>query len=405
MANTLLTISMITREALRVLENNLKFFTGVRKDFDDSFGKTGAKIGTVLNIRKPPRYVGRRGQALQIEDATETFVPLALNTQYGCDLAFTSSDLSLSIDDFADRFIKPAVANVANGIDFDGTGQYLNVFNFAGIPGTIPNALFTYLTAAQRLDEQATPRDGRRTLAISPGMQAAIIDALKGLFQASTDIASQYRRGVMGETIDFEWVMDQNVRTQVIGAQGGTPVVAGAGQTGNVIATSGWTPNALVLNQGDIIQFAGVFAVNPQNRQSTGAPANWVVTANVQATATGLANIPISGPGGQGVVTAGPFQTCTAPPANNAAVTVFGAANTNSPQGLAYHKDAFAWGCADLLLPGGVHHASRVSDKQLGISIRMVQAYDINTDRFPCRLDVLGGWTTLYPELACRVAS
>lgn len=405
MANTLLTISMITREALRVLENNLKFFRGVRKDFDDSFGRTGAKIGTVLNIRKPPRYIGRRGQALQIEDATETFVPLALNTQYGCDLAFTSADLTLSIDDFADRFIKPAVANVANGIDFDGTGLYLSVFNAVGVPGTTPNALLTYLQAAQRLDEQAAPRDGRRSLAISPGMQAVIIDALKGLFQASSDIASQYRRGIMGETIDFDWVMDQNVRTQVIGAQGGAPVVNGAGQVGNNINTSGWTANTQVLNAGDIIQFAGVFAVNPQNRQSTGVLANWVVTQNVVSNGAGAAAIPISGPGGQGIVTAGPFQTATASPANNAAVTVFGGANVSSPQGLAYHKDAFAWGCADLLLPGGVHHASRVSDKQLGISMRMVQAYDINTDRFPCRLDVLGGWTTLYPELACRVAS
>jgi hypothetical protein len=145
--------------------------------------------------------------------------------------------------------------------------------------------------------------------------------------------------------------------------------------------------------------------VNPQNRQSTGVLANWVVTQNVVSSGAGVATIQISGPGGQGIVTAGPFQTATASPANNAAVTVSGAPNVNSAQGLAYHKDAFAWGCADLLLPGGVHHASRVSDKQLGISMRMVQAYDINTDRFPCRLDVLGGWTTLYPELACRVAS
>lgn len=405
MANTLLTISMITREALRVLENNLKFFRGVRKDFDDSFGRTGAKIGTILNIRKPPRYIGRRGQALQIEDSTETFVPLALNTQYGCDLAFTSADLTLSIDDFADRFIKPAVANVANGIDFDGTGQYVNVFNAVGTPGTIPNALLTYLQAAQRLDEQATPRDGRRTLVISPGMQATIIDALKGLFQASSEIASQYRRGIMGETIDFEWMMDQNVRIQTIGTQGGTPVVNGAGQTGNLIATSGWTANTPILNQGDIVTFNGVLAVNPQNRQTTGVTANWVVTGPVISNAGGQATIPISGPGGQGIATSGAFQSASGSPANNAAVTVLGAPGTNSPQGLAYHKDAFAWGCADLLLPGGVHQASRVSDKQLGISMRMVQAYDINTDRFPCRLDVLGGWTTLYPELACRVAS
>src|ERR1700728_1517762 len=101
---------MITREALMVLENNLTFSKYVRRDFDDEFGKSGAKIGTVLNIRKPPRYVGRVGQALQLEDATETSVPLTLNTQRGVDIVFSSQDLALSIDDFSKRFIEPAIA-------------------------------------------------------------------------------------------------------------------------------------------------------------------------------------------------------------------------------------------------------------------------------------------------------
>src|SRR5215469_6838308 len=241
LANTLLTISMITREALRVLENNLRFTKYVRRDFDDSFGRAGAKIGTVLNIRKPPRYVGRVGQGLQIEDATETSVPLVLNTQRGVDIAFTSQDLALSIDDFSDRFVKPAIANVANFIDFDGMGQYLNVFNEVGTPGTVPNALLTYLQAGQRLDEEATPRDNARALVISPAMQASIVDALKGLFQSSTDIAEQYEKGTMGMAIGFKWSMDQNTRTQQVGiTAGSTPVVNAANQTGNSITSSGW---------------------------------------------------------------------------------------------------------------------------------------------------------------------
>jgi hypothetical protein len=406
MANQLLTISMITREALRVLENTLVFTKFVRRDFDDNFGKSGAKIGTVLNIRKPPRYIGRVGQGLSIEDATETSVPLVLNTQRGVDIAFTSLDLALNIDDFSERFVRPAIANVANFIDYDGLQQYKNVFNEVGTPGTVPNALLTYLNAGVALDNQATPRDRERSLVISPQMQATIVDALKGLFQESDEIARQYEMGTMGRTIGMKWSMDQNVPTQVVGLQGGTPITTSAvGQVGSSILTQGWTGTVVILNQGDIIQFTGCYSVNPQNRQSTGVLANWVVTANVTSAGGGTATIPIAGPGGLGIVTSGPFQNASASPTASSTIFVNGASATSSPRGLAFHKDAFAMGCADLPLPGGVDMASRVSDKQLGMSIRLIRAYDINTDRFPTRLDFLYGWTTLYPELCCRIAS
>ena len=406
MANVLLTISMITREALRVLENNLRFTKFVRRDFDDSFGRAGAKIGTVLNIRKPPRYVGRTGQGLSIEDATETQVPLVLTTQRGVDIAFTSQDLALNIDDFSDRFIKPAVANVANNIDFDGMSQYVNVFNTLGTPGTVPNALLTYLQAGQRLDEEAAPRDDERALVISPAMQATIIDTLKGLFQESTEIGRQYEEGTMGRSIGFKWSMDQNVNINVVGALGGAGVVNGANQVGSSLVTNGWTINITGLFlRGNVITIGsgatGTFAVNPQNKQSTGALRQFVVTANVNSDGAGNATIPIS----PAIITTGPFQNVVASPTNGATINPLGLANTSTPQALAFHKDAFALGSADLPLPGGVDMAARVADKQLGFSMRLVRAYDINTDRFPTRIDVLYGWTTLYAELAARVAS
>jgi hypothetical protein len=407
MANTLLTISMITRESLRILENNLTFSKFVRRDFDDQFDVSGAKIGQVLNIRKPPRYVGRVGQGIQIEDATETSVPLALTTQRGVDIAFSSADLALSIDDFSDRFIKPAVANVANGIDYDGMQQFRSVFNEVGTPGTVPNALLTYLQAGQKLDEQAAPRDNDRANVISPAMQATIVDALKGLFQDSDSIAEQYLRGTMGKTIGFKWSMDQNCGQHTVGAYAGsTPIVTVAGQNGSSILSSGWVATTTVLKYGDVITFAGVYAVNPQSRQSTGSLAQWVVTADVTSGGGGLATIPVSGPGGFGIITAGPFQNASVSPAASAVISINGASGTGpSSRGLAFHKDAFAFACADLPLPGGVDMAGRMADKQLGMSLRLVRAYDINSDRFPCRVEILYGWTTLYPELAVRIAS
>jgi hypothetical protein len=413
LANTLLTISMITREALRVLENNLTFTKYVRRDFDDSFGRAGAKIGTVLNIRKPARYVGRVGQGLSIEDATETQVPLTLNTQRGVDIAFTSQDLALNVDDFSDRFIRPAIANVANNIDFDGLQQYLNVYNTIGTPGTVPNALLTYLQAGQRLDEEATPRDSLRSIVISPAMQATIVDTLKGLFQSSNDIATQYEQGKMGQVIGFKWSMDQNVGVNTQGAQGILlPTFTLAGSTTSSFVTGNWTISTTnIIKKGNVFTIGsgatGVFAVNPQSKQSTGALRQFVALADASSSGGGAVTISVA----PTVVFSGPFQNVTGNAGaitaitNGATINLLGPANVSSPQGLAFHKDAFVLGCADLPLPGGVDMAARVSDKQVGLSIRLVRAYDINTDRFPTRIDVLYGWATLYAELACRVSS
>lgn len=402
-ANTLLTIAMITREALRVLENNLTFTKQVNRQFDDKFGVDGAKIGTVVNVRKPPRYLPRVGQALDLQDATETQVPVSLDQQIGVDLAFSSQDLALSIDDFSERFIAPAIAAVANKIDQDGMGLYNTIYQSVGTPGTVPNALFTYLSAGVALDNSAAPMDGQRSIVINPLMQATIVDALKGLFQQSTAIAEQYAKGEMGVAIGFDWFMDQNTSAHTVGPQGGTPRVAGGNQTGSSLLTDGWTAAAAArLNKGDVFTIEGVYMVNPQSRQSTATLQQFVVTEDVSSDGTGAATIPIS----PAIVPAAQqFATVTGAPADDALITVIGAAGTVSPQGLAFHRDAFTLVTADLPLPRGVDMAARVSDKQLGMSIRMVRAYDINLDRFPCRLDILYGWSTLRPELACRIQS
>lgn len=400
MANSLLTISMITKECLRVLENNLAFTKGTSRDYDDQFAIGGAKIGDTINIRKPARYVGRTGTALAVEDHTETSVPLQLGTQFGVDINFTSKDLTLSIDEFSDRIAKPAMATVANKMDADGLALYKSVYNAVGTPGTTPTALKTYLQAGAKMDYEATPRDDNRSLVIEPTAQVEIVDSLKSLFQSGDQIMKQYEQGNMGQAAGFKWSMDQNVAVHQVGPLGGTPLVNGAGQTGASLVTNGWTAAAASrLKAGDTFTIAGVFAVNPQSRASTGQLRQFVVTADVSSDASGNATIPIS----PAIVTSGAFQTVTASPGAGAAITVLGAANTLTPVNLAYHKNAFVLGCADLLLPKGVDMAARVSDKQLGLSARMVRAYDINNDKFPCRFDILYGWKAVYPELACRI--
>jgi len=150
MSNNLLTISKVTNEALMVLENSLTFTAEINRDYDDQFAVTGAKIGNTLNVRRPGRFIGTSGPALNVEDFNETYVPVVLGdtTKYGdqfhVDTQFTTQDLALSLGDFSDRVVKPAVAAIANRIDRVGLQMAKNtVANIVGTPGTTPTSLRT----------------------------------------------------------------------------------------------------------------------------------------------------------------------------------------------------------------------------------------------------------------------
>jgi len=406
MSNNLLTISMITNEALMVLENELTFSSEVMRSYDDQFAVTGAKIGATLNIRRPGRFIGTSGPALNVEDFNETSSPLTLTTQFHVDTQFTTQDLALSLDAFSDRVLKPAVAAVANKIDFDGTTMAkLNTANIVGTAGTPPTSLLTYLTAQAYLDAEGAPRDGRRSCIIEPFTGATIVDSLKGLFVPNTTIGLQYSKGMMGrDSAGMNWKMDQNISAQTFGSYAGTATINTSTDTG--ILTTGWaSTSSLTLSKtgtftplvGDTFTIANVYAVNPQNRQAYGSNKlrNFVVTA-ISGNAVTVS---------PAVISAGQFQNVSITSPGASAVTPFNQAGAVSPQNIVMHKNAFVLGCADLDLPDGVVFAGRASDKDLGLSMRIVRQYTINNDSIPTRVDVLYGWAPLYAELACRVAS
>jgi len=415
MANNLLTISMITNEALMVLENELTFSGQVDRNYDDQFSVTGAKIGATLNVRRPGRFVGTTGPALNVEDFNETSVPVTLSTQFHVDTQFTSQDLALSLDMFSDRILKPAVAAIANKVDFDGlTMAKNNTANIVGTAGTPPTGLITYLTAGAYLDSEGAPRDGRRSCVIEPFTSATIVDSLKGLFVPSDVIGKQYQKGMMSrDSAGVNWYMDQNVVAQTFGSYA-TATLSCNTTTATGFLTSGWASTSTIaltaatatagLKQGDVIQIAGVYAVNPQNRQAYGSNKlrNFVVTSNVTVATSGTTSVTVS----PAIITAGQFQNVSIPTSSSSAVvTPFNNTGTVSPQNIVMHKNAFCLATADLELPDGVHFAGRASDKELGLSLRVVRQYTINNDSIPTRVDVLYGWAPLYPELACRVAA
>jgi hypothetical protein len=418
MANNLLTISKITNEALMVLENELTFTGEVDRNYDDQFAVVGAKIGATVNVRRPGRFVGAIGPQLVVEDFNETSVPVTLSTQFQVSTQFTTQDLALSLDAFSDRVLKPAVATIANKIDRDGLAMAtLQTANIVGTAGTPPTGLITYLTAGAYLDSEAAPRDGRRSCIVEPFTSATIVDSLKGLFVPNDKISEQYKKGLMGtDSAGMRWRLDQNIVSQTFGSNSTTTVTGSvATTTATGFLTSGWASSSTItvtaantgtlnLNAGDTFTIAGVFAVNPQNRQAYGSNKlrNFVVKTTV-AIASGSSGSVVVSPA---VITAGQFQNVSIPTTSaTAAITQFNSTGTVSPQNIIMHKNAFTVAMADLELPEGVHFAGRASDKDIGLSLRVVRQYTINNDSIPTRLDVLYGWAPLYPELACRVAA
>lgn len=411
MSNNLLTISKITNEALMVLENELTFTSEVDRNYDDQFAVVGAKIGNTVNVRRPGRFIGTTGPALNVEDFNETSVPVTLSTQFHVDTQFTTQDLALSLDMFSDRVLKPAVAAIANKIDYDGLSTAAsNTANIVGTPGTPPSGLITYLTAGAYLDAEGAPRDGRRSCIVEPFTGATIVDSLKGLFVPSDVIGDQYRKGLMGrDSAGMNWKMDQNVISHTFGSFAGTAVCNTSTATG--FLSTGWAQTSTIsitatgavsLQAGDVITIDGVYAVNPQNRQAYGSNKlrNFVVTADASGT-----NAAISVTVSPAVISGGQFQNVSIPSAGSATVNFYNKTGAVSPQNIVMHRNAFTLAVADLELPEGVHFAGRASDKDIGLSMRVVRQYTINNDSIPTRLDVLYGWAPLYPELACRVAA
>lgn len=388
MPNTLLTPDMITREALRVLHQKLTFVGSINRAYDNSFAASGAKIGDTLRIRLPNQYTVRTGATLSAQDVAEQNTTLQVSTQKGVDMSFTSVDLTLDIDDFSKRFITPAMAVLSASIEADALNMVKDVYQVANNIGS-DITLKNVLTGRKRLNDSLTP-EGDRTALLNTNDNVNLVDALKGLFQDSNAIKEQYREGMMGRTAGFDFYETTHLTTQSRGA-GASYLSNGATQTGAAIILDTGTG---AINAGEVVTFAGVFEVHPETKVSSGRLQQFVVTANY-AGGAGTINISPS------VVATGARQNVSNSIADNSAMTIVGTASTAYSQSMVYHKDAFTFATADLVLPGGVDMASRQTFD--GISMRMIRQYDINNDAFPVRLDVLYGYKTLRAQLAARL--
>ena len=398
MANSILTIDMITRKALEILENNLVLTRNVNRQYDDSFAVEGAKIGSTLRIRLPDRALVTDGAALQVQDDNEQFTTLTVASQKHIGVNFTSAELTMQLDDFADRVLKPRISQLASSIDADVANAFKTIGNSVGTPGTTPSTSLVLLQAQQKLNENAAVMNPRYAT-VNPAANAGLVEGMKGLFNPTDTISKQFKNGMMGTgVLGFEEVnMSQSIKQFTTGSRGATGNTTSAAVTAEGATSVALTvASNVTIKAGDVFTVADCFAVNPQTRESTGSLFQFVVLSDVTASGTAV------------TVTVAPMYsasnalaTVNTLPATSKAVVFVGAASTQYAQNLVYHKDAITFATADLLLPQGVDMAARAVHN--GISLRVVRQYDINNDRMPCRIDVLYGFSTIRPQMACRL--
>ena len=400
MANSLLTIDMITRKALQILENNLVLTRNVNRQYDDSFAVEGAKIGSTLRIRLPDRALVTDGAALQVQDDNEQFTTLSVASQKHIGVNFTSAELTMQLDDFAERVLKPRISQLASSMDADLANVYKDFYASVGTPGTAPSTSLVLLQGQQKLNEAAAGMSPRYAT-VNPAANAGLVEGMKGLFNPTDTVSRQFKNGMMGTgVLGYEEInMSQSVRVHTTGtwqSSGNITVTSTVSTQGQATLPISFTGTGSTWKRGDVFTIAGVFAVNPQTRDSTGALQQFVVTEDLTATTTGTLKI------SPAIYTpASALATVNSFPQASAIVTMVGSANSQSAQNLIYHKDAISFATADLLLPQGVDMASRQVHN--GISMRIVRQYDINNDRLPCRIDVLYGYSAIRPAMGVRL--
>jgi hypothetical protein len=400
MANSILTIDMITRKALEILENNLVLTRNVNRAYDDSFAVEGAKIGSTLRIRLPDRALVTDGAALQVQDDNEQFTTLTVSNQKHIGVNFTTAELTMQLDDFAERVLKPRISQLASSIDADVANSFRNMYQSVGTPGLTPATSLVLLQAQQKLNEAAAVMSPRYAT-VNPAANAGLVEGMKGLFNPTDTISKQFKNGMMGMGVLGldEINMSQSIKQFTTGSRNSTGTVGASvttqGSTTIVLAGVG---NALTIKAGDVFTVAGCFSVNPQTRESTGSLQQFVVVADTVSSAGGAATVTVSP---AMYTSTHALATIDSFPASGAVTTFVGAASSQYPQNLVYHKDAITFATADLLMPQGVDMASRQVHN--GISMRIVRQYDINNDRLPCRIDVLYGYSVIRPQMGVRL--
>tara|TARA_R110000796_G_scaffold18350_2_gene55574 strand:+ start:541 stop:1782 length:1242 start_codon:yes stop_codon:yes gene_type:complete len=410
MANTTLTADIIAKAAVLQLDNNLVMAKSVFRGYEEEFSKSvnGYEVGSSINVKRPMDFTVRDGAVQSAQDVTEGEFTLSVNKRKGIDFEFTSQELTLDIKELSNRVIKPAMIQLANQIDTDLMALYKDVSNWVGTPGQTIDSNQDFSHGPRRLDQNAVPQDGRSAV-LSPVDHWGLIGAQTTLTNDRL-VGEAYTRGALGSIGGVETFMSQNVPTHTVGVGTGTPLVNGADQNvtyatskdtnTQTIITDGWTNSTTaIVKAGDVLKFAGCFAVNPVTKATLSHLKEFVVTADANSgSSTGPATITIS----PAMIISGAHQNASAVPANNAAITLKGTGAGLYPMNMMFTKNAFALVSVPLVSPPGAVDVSRQSYK--GTNVRVIPVYDGTNDKSTWRLDVLYGVKCIDERQAVRVS-
>jgi len=404
MANSLVTIDMVTREALRIAHEKSQFIGTTDRQYDDSFAKTGAKIGASLRVRKPNQYSRTTGsRVMDVQDQVESTGTITVATQDHVDMRFNSAELALSIDEISKRYIEPAMSVLISGIESDYIAAMTKAtYNVAGTAGTPPTDLVAVGAARAKLNQFLAPKDGNRYIQCDSVTMGGMVNGLKGLFQDSTQIKDQYREGMMGRTAMADWYENDRMWTLTNGSDvTGTLDAASLATDGGNTLDMHTTIAVTAVNVGQVFTVAGVYACHPETKAAYPSLQQFTITAIGASTVTVSPTMYWTGPKKNVVTSTG--GTVSAATFNSAALVFVGAASTSYVQNLMYHKEAFQFVTADLpLMASSEKCVRRVQD---GLSLRVWQDSDIRNDELLMRIDILYGFAALRPEWACRITS
>jgi hypothetical protein len=393
LANSILTPTAVTREALRILHQKLNFIGSINRQYDDSFARSGAKIGDTLKIRMPNQYTVRTGKTIDTQDTAETSQNLTVATQKGVDVNFSSADLTLSLDDFSKRILDPAMAVLAANVEYDAMSMYKDVYNSVWASGS--TLAYNNVLDGRVLIQRGLAPTSDRSANLNSKDMADLVKDTKTLFNDQAQLSKQYLEGYMGRAGGFDFMENTLWPGHTRGAADANYVVNTSTGITSGSATIAVTAGTGSLVVGDVITIVGVNSVHPETKIDTGVLQQFVITTLY---AGGAGNITVS----PTPITSGAKQNVVINSAGaGKAVVVAGTASGADTTSLLYQKDAFTFATADLIMPSGVDFARR--EVQDGISLRIVRAYDINNDNFPCRIDILYGYKTLRPEWATRL--
>lgn len=387
------TSTIIAKESLRMLENQLGMAKMVYRDWENSFGKDGDTLG----LRKPNVFRSTKARARTNSALTESNITLTVATQAHVSFEWSTKLMTDSIERISERYIKPAMSALANTVDVDLYNLYQPVYNQVGTPGTAPASYDVYADARRRLNEEAIPLD-QRFVNVNPKGEAETLKGLKGLFNEKM-VNDVVAKGALGNLAGMDFYMAQNVSVHTTGhfTTGATPLVNGAGQTGAVLSIDGFTGATNTVKKGEVFTLAGVYAVNPKTGETTGELRQFTVTADTTSSGAAMATLPIS----PSIIISGATQTVSAAAADGAAVTFSGTEDTQYPINMAFHKDAFTLAVRPLEIPSSCAWGARESYN--GLSVRVIKAYDVDEDKEVVRFDLLYGCLCQNPNFACRI--